>query len=136
MNLREVMVEAAGVLSEISGLRVESFPPEDLTDPAGYVSYPASIDYDETYGRGEDRFTDLPMVLVASRVTDRAARDTVAAWAAGDGPKSVKARMEAHTWTSCDDLTVNSCKFDVETIANVAYLAAVFSATVVGPGGD
>ncbi len=108
--------------------------PDELTDPAGYVSYPQSIAYDEAYGRGEDRFVDLPMVLVASRVTDRAARDMVARWAAGDGEKSVKARMEAHTWTSCDDLTVNSCEFDVETIAGVPYLAAMFRATVVGPG--
>jgi hypothetical protein len=58
----------------------------------------------------------------------------VAGWAAGDGPQSVKAAMEAHTWTSCDDLTVTSCEFDVETIAGVPYLAAMFKATVVGPG--
>jgi hypothetical protein len=134
MNLAEVMDEVAMVLAGITGLRVFSFPPDSLTDPAGFVSYPASVDFDETYGRGEDRFTDLPMVLVSSRVTDRAARNTVAAWASGSGPKSVKALMEAHTWVSCDDLTVTSCEFDVEMIAGTGYLAAVFKATVVGPG--
>jgi hypothetical protein len=136
MNLDDVMDEVAAVLAQISGLRVHAYPPDSLTDPAGYVSYPQSVDFDQTYGRGEDQFTDLPMVLVASRVTDRAARTTVSRWAAGSGAQSVKAHMEAHTWQSCDDLTVTSCEFDIETIAGQPYLAAVFKATVVGPGED
>lgn len=134
MKLDAVMDEVAAALGEISGLNVFAYPPGSLTPPAGYVSYPQSIDFDEAYGRGEDRFTDLPMVLLAGKVSDRAARDVVAAWAAGDGPKSVKARMEARTWESCDDLTVTSCEFDVETLGGVPYLAAMFKATVVGPG--
>ncbi|MEV6306480.1 hypothetical protein AB0M02_44230 [Actinoplanes sp. NPDC051861] len=134
MKLDAVMDEAAAVLREISGLNVSAYPPGSLTAPAGYVSYPTSIDLDEAYGRGEDRFTDLPLVLLAGKATDRAARDTVAAWSAGSGPRSVKAHMEAHAWASCDDLTVTSVEFDVETIAGVPYLAAMFKATVVGPG--
>lgn len=134
MKLDQVMDEVAGVLAEITGLRVFAYPPATLIPPAGYVSYPDSVDFDESYQRGEDRYAGLPIVLVASKATDRAARDTVAAWAAGDGPRSVKAHMEAHTWTTCDDLTVNSCEFDVEKIAGVDYLAAMFKATVVGPG--
>jgi|SRR6188474_459901 len=136
MKLDDVMDEVAGVLAEITGLRVTAWPPESLSAPAGYVSYPLSIDMDATYGRGEDDFRDLPMVLVADKVTVRSARDRVAAWAHGDGPQSVKAHMEAHTWTTCDDLTVTSCEFGIETIAGVEYLAAMFKATVVGPGGD
>lgn len=134
MRLDAVMDEVAVVLAQITGLRVTAYPPATLVAPGGYVSYPRSIDFDKTYGRGEDDFTDLPIVLVASKVTDRAARDTVAAWASGDGAKSVKARMEAHAWTSCDDLTVTSCEFDIERIAGVDYLAAMFKATVAGPG--
>lgn len=136
MNLDDVMTEAAGVLAEITGLRVFDYPPNTLSAPAGYVSYPRSIDLDETYGRGSDQFTDLPFVLVAGKVTTRAARDTVAGWAAGDGPKSVKARMEAHAWESCDDLTVHTVEFDTELIGGVPYLAALFKSIVVGPGGN
>lgn len=136
VRLDAVMDEVAGVLAGITGLRVFAYPPPTLTPPAGYVSYPRSIDLDETYGRGEDRFTDLPIVLAIGKAVERAARDTIAAWAAGDGPKSVKAFMEAHTWESCDDLTVTQVEFDVEMIAGVPYLAAMFKATVVGPGGD
>jgi hypothetical protein len=130
------MDEVASVLGQITGLRVFAYPAPTLTPPAGYVSYPQSIDFDETYGRGEDDFTDLPMVLLAGEATARPTRDVVAAWASGDGPKSVKRAMEAHTWTTCDDLTVTSCEFDVETIGGVPYLAAMFKATVVGPGED
>lgn len=134
MRLDKVMAEVAQTLAQITGLRVLDYPPEDLSPPAGYVSYPQSIDFDHSYGRGEDRFTDLPIVLVASNVTTRTARDTAAAWAAGDGPKSVKRAMEAHTWTTCDDLTVTSCEFDIERFAGGQYLAVMFKATVVGPG--
>jgi hypothetical protein len=134
VKLDAVMDEVAATLSKITGLRVTAYPPESVVPPAGYVSYPESVNFDEAYGRGEDKITDLPIVLLASRVTTRAARDTAAAWASGDGPKSVKAALEAHTWRTCDDLTVTSCEFDVERIANVSYLAVMFRATVVGPG--
>jgi hypothetical protein len=136
MRLDAVMDEAAKVLSGITGLRVAAYPAPTVTPPAGYVSYPQSIDLDETFGRGEDRFTDLPMVLLAGDPTESRTRDTIAAWASGSGPQSVKAHMEAHAWTSCDDLTVTQVEFDVETIAGVPYLAAMFKATVVGPGED
>lgn len=135
MRLNAVMDEAAAAAKQITGLReVFPYPPGSLTGPSGYVSYPQSVDFDEAYQRGEDRITDLPIVLVVGKATDRAARDTVAAWASGDGPQSVKAAMEAWSWTSCDDLTVTSCEFDVEMIAGVPYLAAIFKATAVGAG--
>lgn len=136
MRLSAVMDEVAKALEEITGLRVFPYPPETITPPAGYVSYPQSVDFDEAYQRGEDRFTDLPIVLLSSKVTTRAARDTVAAWASGDGTKSVKRALEAWSWTTCDDVTVTSCEFDAEKIGAVTYLAVMFKATVVGPGGD
>lgn len=135
-RLDAVMIEVAGVLAGITELNVFDYPPEKLTPPAGYVSYPRSIDYDAAYGRGEDGMLDLPLTVVVGKVTTRAARDAVAAWASGDGPRSVKRAMEAHVWTSCDDVTVTSCEFDVEMIAGVPYLAAMFKATVVGQGED
>jgi hypothetical protein len=134
MRLNLVMDEVAKALEQITGLRVFAYPPETLVPPAGYVSYPGSVDFDQTYQRGEDQFTDLAVVLVASKVTTRAARDTVAVWASGDGPKSVKRALETWEWATCDDVTVTSCEFDVEKIAGVPYLAAMFKATVVGPG--
>lgn len=136
MKLAAVMDEVAAALAEITGLRVTAWPPETVSGPSGYVSYPLSVDFDQAYQRGEDGYRDLPIVLVVGKATTRAARDTVAGWASGAGPKSLKRAMEERSWTTCDDLTVTSCEFDVEMIAGVPYLAAMFKATVVGPGED
>lgn len=134
MKLDDVMDEVALVLGQLTGLNVFAYPPPTLTPPSGYVSYPQSVGYDETYARGQDQFTDLPIVLVASKVTDVTARNVVAGWASGGGQRSIKKAMEAWSWVSCDDVTVTSCEFDVEKIGGVEYLAALFKATVVGPG--
>jgi hypothetical protein len=133
MNLASLMDEVASVLEEITGLRVSAYPPPTISPPAGVVSYPDRIAFDQTYGRGTDRIEGLPILLIVGKATARAARDKLAPWAAG-GPTSVKGRMEAHTWQSCDDLTVTECTFDVVTIAGVDYLAAMFAADAVGPG--
>ena len=134
MRLDRVMDEIAQALEEITGLRVSNYPAPTIVPPAGYVSYPREIAFDETYDRGADEFTDLPIVLLSSNVTTRTARNTVAKWSAGDGPGSVKAAVEARQWTSCDDVTVTACTFDTEKIGAVTYLAVLFKATVVGSG--
>lgn len=134
MILKDVMAEAARVLTGITKINVFDYPVQKLVPPAGYVSYPLAIRYDESYGRGEDRYEDLPLVLVSSIITTPHARDNASAWSSGAGLDSVKGRMEAHRWETCDDLTVTSAEFDIERIAGVAYLACVFKATVVGPG--
>lgn len=132
MNLAAVMDEVAGVLDTLTGLRVTAWPPGSVVPPAGIVSYPDGFTYDETYGRGSDRIDQLTMTLVVGKVTERSARDKVSAYTAGAGELSVKAAMEAHTWTSCDDLTVSRCEFEIVTIGGVDYLAATFYADVLG----
>jgi hypothetical protein len=136
VNLEAVMKECAQVMTGITGLRVRDHPPADLSPPGGYVTYPESIDFDQTYGRGTDRIIGLPIVLVVGVATERSARDTASAWAAGGGDQSVKAAFEAHQWTSCDDLTISSVRFDGEEIAGVPYLAAIFTADALGSGGS
>lgn len=136
MKLDEVMDEVAAVLEILTGLQVIPHPPMKISPPAGVVSYPESIDYDETYARGTDKINALPIILLVGRATDLHARDTVAAWSAGSGAKSLKRAMEAHAWVSCDDLTVTRCSFDVVRVADVDYLAAMFEADCVGPGTD
>lgn len=136
MILADVMDEIALVLRQITGLRVEAYPAESITPPAAAISYPASIDYDQTYGRGEDQFTDLPFIVVAGEYGARSSRDLISAWTAGDGPKSVKRVMEEREWTSCDDVHVSVGEIDPVQIAGVDYICVLFKATVVGPGGN
>jgi hypothetical protein len=136
MNLAALMDEVASVMEEITGLRVFAWPPGTLTPPAGYVSYPESIDFDLTYGRGSDKVVGLPICLLSGKATERSARDAVATWAAGDGIASLKARCEAHSWQACDEFTITSVKFDVELVGAIPYLAAIFTADAEGPGGS
>lgn len=135
MNLQTLMDEAATVFDQITGLRVTAWPPKTVVPPAGYVSYPQTIDFDQAYRRGIDRVTGLPITLLAGRVVERAARDKASGWAAGSGPASVKALAEAHAWTSCDSFTIASVSFDTEELAGVPYLAVVFLADAYGQGG-
>jgi hypothetical protein len=134
MNLNDVMDEMATVLDTITGLRCFGYPPPTVTAPAAIVSYPDKIEFDQTYGRGMDKISGIPMILVVGKATDRAARDKVAGYAAGSGASSVKAVFGAHAWTSCHDLVVTACSFDVVTIASVDYIAATFEADAVGSG--
>lgn len=134
MNLAEVMDEIAAALQQITGLNVFPYPPGSITPPAGYVSYPRPIRYDEVYDHGGDEFTDLPVVLLAGRASDLSARDKVSGWCDPAHPDSVKRALERWPWKSCDDIHIGECEFDVETIGGVGYLAANFKATVVGPG--
>lgn len=134
MRLGEVMDEVAGRLSAFSGLRVFPYPPPTVVPPAGIVSYPDSIGYDETYGRGVDMINSLPVHMIVGKATDRAARDTVTDWADGSGQHSIKAALEADGYQSCDSVSVTACTFDVVTIAGVDYLNAMFTLDVIGQG--
>jgi hypothetical protein len=136
MRLDQVMDEVALAMSAISGVTVFAYPPPRVTGLCGYVAYPQAVNYDETYGRGEDEISELPIVFVCPRPTDKSTRDQVAKWASGDGPDSIKAAGEAWDWKTCSDLTIGSCEFDVWEIAGVPYLAAMFTATVSGVGAD
>jgi hypothetical protein len=134
MDLNLVMDEIAARLDTISGLRCSGFPPPTVSPPAGIVSYPDRIEYDGTYGRGVDMIVDLPVLIVEGKATDRAARDRIAAYAAGSGDRSVKAVLESGTYTSFDVIRVKSGEFDVVTIAAVDYISVIFRLDIAGPG--
>lgn len=137
LHLARVMQEVALAASRVTGItRFYSYPPATLVAPAGYVSYPSRILYNQTYQRGQADYEDLPIVLVVGKPSDRRARDLVAEWSAADGPRSIVSALEEWDWQSCDDLTIGSAEFDVERIAGVDYLAVMFKATAVGPGRD
>lgn len=136
MRLDDVMDEIAEVINKITGLNVEGYPAPTITAPAGYVSYPREIQFDQTYQRGSDVFVDLPAVLLAGEPTAKSSRDLAAQWASGDGARSLRKHMAEHTWSSCDDVQPSTGEFDVEIIAGVAYLAVIFKCHVEGPGGD
>jgi hypothetical protein len=133
VNLGDVMDEVAMRLKAIPGLRVHPYPADSVNPPAAVVAWPERYDFDETYGRGSDRLT-LPLVLVVSRVPDRAARDHLSKFCDGTGPASVKAALEAGVGKAFDSLRVQGIEFDVVQIAQNDYLAATFKLDIIGPG--
>lgn len=138
MKPGDVMAEAALAIAAVEGVRKSwGYPPDDISvAPSGYVSYPQQGEYQQAYGRGEDGMTDLAIVLIAGPPGERKTHDTLMGWVAGSGPQSIVEHLEGWSWQSCDDLTVNTWEIIPETVAGVQYLAAMFKATVVGPGED
>jgi hypothetical protein len=134
MDLNDVADDLATALDTITGLRVTGYPPATVTPPAGIVSYPERVDFDETYGRGMDRVPDWPLLVVVGKATDRTARERIYQYASATGAKSVKAVLEAATYTSFATIRVTSVEFDVVTIGGVDYIAALFHLDIAGQG--
>ncbi|GAA5119125.1 hypothetical protein [Haloechinothrix salitolerans] len=133
MILNDVMDEVGAQLDTITGLRVWDYPPNKITPPAAIVAYPDSIGFDETYGRGSDRIT-LPVLVVVGKVSDRASRKDLAVYCDGAGTSSIKAVLEAGSYTAFDTIRVTSIDFDVVTISGVDYAAALFDVDIFGQG--
>jgi hypothetical protein len=124
MDVTAAMKEVAEQLDTISGLRVSWFPPEDVSAPGGWVSYPEAVNFHQTYGSGVTRIPNLPVVLVFGRATARVAAEKATAMASDAG---VKAALEAGTYTEFDVLVVLDASFDIITLAGIDYVAVVFT---------
>lgn len=133
MDLGNVMDEISTRLDTIAGLRCFAYPPPTVVPPAAIVSYPETLTFDETYGRGMDRLS-LPVVVVVGRPTDRATRDNLSLYCDGSGASSVKAVVESGTYAAFHTVRVEDIEFDVVTIAAVDYMAAIFSLDIAGSG--
>jgi hypothetical protein len=127
------MDEIAARLDTIEGLRVHAHPIGKITPPAAIVSYPDTLEFDKTYGRGMDQMS-LPVVLVVGRAVDRAARDELAAYCKGAGERSIKAVLESGAYAALDTIRVVGIDFDVVAIAAIDYIAGVFTLDIGGQG--
>jgi hypothetical protein len=97
------------------------------------VAFPEDYTFDATYGRGMDRMT-LPVVVMVGKVSDRTSRDRLTAYLDGSGATSIKAVIEAGTYTAFDVVRVMDATFDVVSMAGVDHLAATFSLDIAGSG--
>jgi hypothetical protein len=130
------MEELAGKLDTIAGLRVYAYPPRSISvGPSGaaVVSYPTSIEFDKTHGRGMDLIS-LPVVFAIGQVSDRTTVDRLSEYTDGSGLKSIKAVLEAAPYTSFDDIFVSEAETDTIEIAGTNYLAVVFTLEIAGQG--
>lgn len=137
MKLADVMNELATRLRQAPSLagRTSEFPipPASVSPPAAIVAYPSHGDFDETYGRGVDRW-DGVVVIVVGRPTERQTRDLLGKYIDGSGPESVKALLDAEGYVSCDNVRVAGWDTDTYTINGTDYLTAVFPLDIFGPG--
>lgn len=134
MNLDDVAAELGAALGTIAGLNVPEWGVQRVTPPFALIPLPEQVTYDATYGRGSDRIEDWPVLVLVAHPTKPEARRAVAEYADGSGPKSVKAAIEAHEYTACDSVTVQTAEFDVVTYAGTDYLAAMFHLDITGKG--
>lgn len=134
MNLDAVMQAVADRIDTIADLRVYAYPPDTIQPPAAVVTYPGTLRYDETYGRGMDRIPDLTVVLLVGKVSDRATRGLITKYAKGSGATSIKTVVESGTYTAFDVVTVTEVSFDVIAIGAVEHLAATFTLDIAGQG--
>lgn len=134
MNLDAVMTDVADRLKTIAGLRVFDHPVDTVNPPTAIVSLPEIV-FDETYGRGMDRYT-LPVILAIGKVVNRASRANLAPYVAGAGAKSFKAVLEDETvpYAAFDTLRVVGISFDVIQWSSVEYLCATFTLDIAGDG--
>jgi hypothetical protein len=133
VDLGDVMDAVATQLDTITGLRCFAYPPDSITPPAAIVSYPEELTFDATYDRGADTMT-LPVIVAVGKVHDRTTRDLVAAYVDGSGASSIKAVLEAGTYTAFDTVRVVRAEFDVVRIGAADYLAALFDLDIIGDG--
>lgn len=133
MDLKAVMDELAAQVDTITGLRVHPSPPDTISPPAAVVTYPGVLTFDATYQRGMDRM-DPSVVVLVGRVSNAAAHKLLSAYCAGDGPQSLKAVIEAGTYTAFDTVRVTEINFDMISIGAIEYLAATFTLDITGQG--
>ena len=133
MNVNDVAEEIVTQLDTISGLRCHKGPPDSITPPAGILVLPDAIDFDETYGRGSDRMS-WPLLVVVARVSDRTVMERIGVYCDGSGASSVKAVLEAGTYTAFHTLRVTRVEFDVLNWQNTDYHAAIFDLDIFGQG--
>lgn len=81
-------------LATIIGLRCYDVVPAKPELPAAIVQGPELIDFDFTMARGADRH-EIPILVIVSQASDRAAQASLDGYIAGAGAGSVKAAIEA-----------------------------------------
>lgn len=138
MDLAAVMTEVDTRLRTVTGLRVTAIGADQAVPVPAAVQYlPDRIDFDQTYGRGMDKITDLIVVVFVSRANLRAAVKEISPYVAGSGAKSIKAKLDSSTaaYTSCSDFQVMYAELDYNaTLHGTEYLAALFHCNIAGSG--
>lgn len=133
MIIENVMKEIGDAIDTIPMLERFDFWVGKVPVPGFTVGLPEETVYDQTYGRGSDTLT-VPVVVLVGKVDNQSAARQLMAYMDGSGPRSFKAVLEAHSWTTCDDVMLASAEPGAYSSGGVALLGAEFMLTVLGQG--
>lgn len=133
MNLVTLAEEIAAAADTVAGLRVHAAPGTRVVPPAFIVGYPELITFDATMGRGADRI-ELPAFVLVGRTSERAGAATLLGFLAGGGSTSLKAAIEAGTYTAADSVHVASATVSAISAEGVEYLGATLQMIITGRG--
>lgn len=135
MNVQTVKEEILTALAG-TGLRGYAWDIGSISPPAALPGWPDDVEYVGTYGRGQTRVPDLPLLVIVGKASERSAATALGAYLAETGATSVPAKIEgrAGSWVACDVVTVTRAKILVVTFGGVEYLAAEFHLDIVGKG--
>jgi hypothetical protein len=130
-SLNDVLDALAAALEPIEGLRVYNHPADQVAPPAAIVGLPETpfgIDM------GGTNSWEVPVWVVVGRVSDRVSRTLLANYVTPEGDTSVKAAIESDPTLggACDSVAVTGASFSTISVAGTEYLAAEFTAEVVG----
>lgn len=116
----------------ITGLRVYDTVPDGLIPPALVIGQ-LSIDWDLVMARGADSAT-VDLILIAGRMSDRAAQDYLDSFLTASGNNSIKTKVEADQTLggSVSSVRVVSATPISLTVAGVEMLAYRFAVALWG----
>lgn len=138
MDLLTVMTEVDTRLKTLPNVNVSLGFTGTINAPAIVQYPPEKINFDLSYSRGADEWTDLLVIVFVGRSSNRAALAEIAPYLRGSGARSIKAKLDSSPiapYTSCADLQVVSADIDAGAqIGNASYLAAIFHCKITGPG--
>jgi hypothetical protein len=134
VNVIDAADDMRTALATITGLRVPAFGERGAGFPMALIALP-QVTYDATYRRGKDRVPDWPLYVVVGAPNTRPAVRKAAAYMSGSGSQSVKAAIEAGTYTACDRPRVTNVEVDLgATFNGKPALCLTFHLDVIGPG--
>ena len=116
----------------IAGLRVYDTVPDGLIPPALVIGQ-LSIEWDLVFARGADSAT-VDLILIAGRMSDRAAQDYLDGFLTATGTNSIKTKVEADQTLggSVSSVRVVSATPISLTVAGVEMLAYRFAVALWG----
>ncbi len=116
----------------ITGLRVYDTVPDGLIPPALVIGQ-LSIEWDLVFARGADSAT-VDLILIAGRMSDRAAQDYLDSFLTASGTNSIKTKVEADQTLggSVTSVRVVSATPISLTVAGVEMLAYRFAVALWG----